>query len=127
IPAPPPAEATTSAAPPPVPGFEQPRVQRFQPPHAAFSGAPLDIAVDITGSVRGVVLHSRHAGEVRYESTPMRPSGDDFWVGTVEAPRVRAPGIDYFIEMVGADGVALPAVGDGENPLPIDVRDAPKP
>jgi hypothetical protein len=109
------------------PGYEEPRVQRFEPPPRAFSGAPLEIGVNVTGSVKGVLLESRHSGEVGFETTPMRPSGDDFWVATLEAPRVRAPGVEYFIEIVRVDGVAVPAVGNNDSPLRIAVSDAPKP
>jgi hypothetical protein len=112
---------------PPRVGFEPPRVERFLPPEEAFSGAPLDIAADIPGDLNGAILHSRHAGEVGYQATPMRQSGADFWVATVDGSRVRAQGLDYFVEIVRVDGVAVPAIGDPDRPLHVVVRDAPKP
>lgn len=124
------AAAMPSAPPPvvgPVPGYEEPRVQRFIPPDSAFSAAPLDFGIDVTGVHKGVVLHSRHAGEVGYQSTLMRPAGADFWVATIDGDRMRAPGLDYFIEIVRSDGVAVPAVAGPDAPLHVVVRDAPKP
>lgn len=129
--------ADTSVAPPPLPApmpppfrdraYEEPRVQRFAPPESAFSGAPLDIGIEITGGPRGVLLHSRHGGEVGYRSDAMRPAGPDFWVATVDADRMRAPGLDYFIEIVRSDGMAVPAVAGSDAPLHVTVRAAPKP
>jgi hypothetical protein len=111
----------------PPSGFEPPRVERFVPPEEAFSGAPLDIGVDVSGELNGAILHSRHVGEVSYTATPMRSAGTDFWVATVEGTRVRAPGLDYFVEIVRVDGVAVPALGDQDRPLHVVVRDMPKP
>lgn len=127
----PPARVVQPEAPPasvPIPrGYEEPRVERFVPAVSAFSGAPLDIGIDVSGTVKGVLLHSRHSGEVGYVATVMRTEGRDFWVATVDAERVRAPGLDYFIEIVRIDGVAIPVVGNADAPLSIRVTDAPRP
>jgi hypothetical protein len=122
-----PPPALPSAAPVSGRGYEEPRVQRFVPPDSSFSGAPLDFGIDVTGDLKGVLLHSRHAGEVGFRSTTMRLAGSDFWVATIEGDRMRAPGLDYFVEVVRTDGAASPVVAGPDAPLHVVVRDAPKP
>lgn len=106
---------------------EQPRATRFKPPNGAFSGASLDFGIELGGPLRGAVLHTRGAKEVAYVSTPMRSAGSGFWVATVAADRVRAPSLDYFIEVVRLDGTAAPVVGDIYEPLHVTTVDPPKP
>jgi hypothetical protein len=102
-------------------------VIRFKPPDAAYAGASLDFGIELGGALRGAVLHSRGVGEVAYVSTPMRPAGSGFWVATVPGHRVRAPKLDYFIEVVRPDGTATAVIGDVIEPLRIKIVNPPKP
>lgn len=117
------AGAPPLAAPLPV----EPGLLHFLPPRRGLEGERLELGVELSGDVRGAVLHTRHAREVAYASTRMEAAGRRFWVGTVPAERVRDPVLEYFIEAVRPDGSTLALVGDAERPLRIATPEKPRP
>ncbi|MCA9594895.1 MAG: hypothetical protein KC776_16355 [Myxococcales bacterium] len=99
----------------------------FAPPKTALAGVPLSIGVELRGPARGAVLHSRNAGEVAYASTPLQAAGHDYWVTEIPAGRVRAPGLEMFIEATDAAGKAVSVVGSADEPQKVDVERIPAP
>jgi len=72
----------------------------------------------------GAVIHARNPSEVSYTSTPMQRAGDGYFTVTLPAERVKAPGVEYFIEATTPSGQAIPVVGAPELPFHLSVVDA---
>jgi hypothetical protein len=102
-------------------------LKNFAPPREARSHTPLRIAVEVSAGPVGAVLHSRNSGEVAYRSTPMTRVGDGYFSATIEADRLNAPRLEYFIEGVDADGNAVIVVGNAMEPQNVTVTDVPMP
>ena len=98
----------------------------FAPPSSALAHEPLTLGVEIAGAA-GAVLHVRHAGEVAYQSSPMRPAGARYYRATIDPAQMEAPEVQYFIEAVNAGGTAIPAVGTADAPHRIEVHESPRP
>ncbi|HMJ54470.1 MAG TPA: hypothetical protein VK540_20450 [Polyangiaceae bacterium] len=98
----------------------------FTPPSSALAHEPLAIGVEIPRAA-GAVLHVRHAGEMAYQSFPMRAAGARYYRGTIDAAQMQGPEVEYFIESVAAVGTAVPAVGTADAPQKIEVHEAPRP
>ena len=98
----------------------------FTPPSSALAHEPLALGVEINGAA-GAVLHVRHAGEVAYQSLPMRSAGARYYRATIEPAQMEAPEVQYFIESVTAAGAAIPSVGTADAPHRIEVHEAPRP
>jgi hypothetical protein len=99
----------------------------YEPPVRALEGVPLSVGVDIEGGAAGAVLHSRHAGEVTYVTTPMTPAGPGYFVAILPAERLRAPRVELFIEATTERGRAVPVAGSPEQPHSIPVDRIPSP
>jgi hypothetical protein len=102
-------------------------LRNFEPPREARSHTPLHLAIELTNGPVGAVIHSRNAGEVAYHSTPMTRMGEGYFGATVEAERLSAPTLEYFIEAVGVEGNATPIVGSAMEPQHVVVSDVPTP
>ena len=102
-------------------------VRSFSPPTEAVAGAPLTIAIEMRGKVRGALLHTRKAGDTSYASWPMKKSGRGYYTATMSAKAVHAGGLEYFIEATDKKGAATPVVGTGIAPKSVDVADQPTP
>jgi hypothetical protein len=110
-------------------GREAPQhsLRNFQPPREARSHTPLRIALEVTNGPVGAVIHSRNSGEVAYHTTPMTRVGEGYFSATIEAERLNAPKLEYFIEGVDVDGKAVEVVGSAMEPQSVSVADVPMP
>jgi len=102
-------------------------ILNFAPPREARANQPLRIALELVGARVGAVIHSRNAGEVAYQSTPMHAAGDGYFSADIDAARIHAPELDYFIEAVDADGKATEIVATADEPLRVKVDAIPTP
>jgi hypothetical protein len=98
----------------------------FVPPQTALANYALTLGVESPTS-NGAVLHIRHAGDVAYQSIPMRPAGNGYFRATVPGAQVKSPEVSYFVESVNPSGASSPLIGFAESPLSIEVNDAPRP
>lgn len=105
----------------------EPIVVSFRPPESLLSDTPVSFGFEASDTASGAVLHLRTAGETSYTSLPMSKVGAGYWAATVEAARVRAPGLEYFIEATGKQGTALPLIGEAQRPETAHVREMPRP
>jgi hypothetical protein len=105
----------------------EPIVISFRPPESLLSDTPVSFGFEASDAASGAVLHLRTVGETTYSSLPMAQVGPGYWAATVDGPRVRAPGLEYFIEATGKQGTAVPLVGEAQRPEKADVRELPRP
>ncbi len=105
----------------------EPIVVSFRPPESLLSDTPVSFGFEANDAASGAVLHLRTVGETTYASLPMAQVGPGYWAATVDGPRVRAPGLEYFIEATGGQGMALPLVGEAQRPETAHVRELPRP
>lgn len=108
------------------PAARRPQRVSFAPPAIATAAEPLAIGIELDHAA-GAVLHARTPVDVAYESYPMQSAGPRYFVATLPAERLQAPGTQYFIEGVGADGEAVSLVGTAKQPAWITVRPPPSP
>ncbi len=101
-----------------------PSKRSFEAPGEALAGTALTFGIELDDAV-GAVLHSRHAGEVAYVSTPMQPAGDGYFNVIVPAERVRARRLEYFIEATTPSGRALEVVGTASLPFMLSIAELP--
>jgi hypothetical protein len=106
---------------------EGPELQSFRPPESAIEGMPIELGVEVRGPASGAVLHTRNAGEVAYQPTPMRSAGRGYYVATIPAERMRAPRIEYFIEASTESGRPVPLVSHADSPSRLEVHGIPTP
>jgi hypothetical protein len=100
----------------------------FSPPSSALASEPLTIGVELPrGAWPGAVLHVRHAGEVAYQSLPMRSAGARYFRAVIAREQMKAPEVQYFVESVNANGVAFAVVGTSEAPQRLEVHEGPRP
>ena len=99
----------------------------FAPATRAFAGAPLAIAIELTGEVQGAVLFAFAPSTGGYEPTPMTRNGDGYFEATLPGRLVVTPGVQYFIEAAGESGKMAPLEGSSTTPLLIEVEDKPVP
>ncbi len=102
-------------------------LRSFQEPKQAISGRPLSLGLEVSGAARGAVLHSRHAGEVAYVTTPLRSAGPHYFVVQLPAARVVGDELQYFIEATDAKGKATELVGSADRPIRVAVHEIPRP
>lgn len=105
----------------------EPIVVSFRPPESLLSDTPVSFGFEANDAASGAVLHLRTVGETTYASLPMKQVGPGYWAATVDGPRVRAPGLEYFIEATGRRGTAVPLVGEAQRPETAHVRELPRP
>ncbi|MBM4363394.1 MAG: hypothetical protein FJ104_11985, partial [Deltaproteobacteria bacterium] len=99
----------------------------FSKPDRVVTGAPLAIAVEVGGDVRGVVLHSRDTADVSFVSEPMTPAGPRYWTVTLPASRVREPSLEVAVEAIGPDDSSVWIVATPGAPLRLRAVDPPTP
>jgi hypothetical protein len=102
-------------------------LKNFQPPREGRTHTPLGIALEVTNSPVGAVVHSRNSGEVAYHTTPMKRVGEGYFSAQIEAERLSAPKLEYFIEGVDAEGKSMPLVGSATEPESVPISDVPTP
>ena len=102
-------------------------LRNFEPPREARSHTPLQIALEVTNAPVGAVLHSRNAGEVAFRSTPMTRVGRGYFSASIEAERLNAPRLEYFIEGVDGQGQPMTVVASATEPQIVTVTDVPMP
>ncbi|MEP7126709.1 MAG: hypothetical protein ABJE95_37610 [Byssovorax sp.] len=105
---------------------KRPQIVSFTEPKNAVAGAPLRLGIELRGPLTGGVLHARDTGAPSYRSFPMTSEGKGYWGATLPGERLNAPGVEYFIEGIAADGHAESVVGSSENPRSIEVHPVPK-
>ena len=102
-------------------------LRNFEPPREARSHTPLRIAVELSNAPVAAVIHSRNSGEVAYHTAPMSRVGDGYFSATIEAGRLNAPRLEYFIEGVASDGRPMFVLGSAMEPQVVNVEDVPTP
>jgi len=102
-------------------------LRNWSPPSEARSHTPLTIALEVSNAPVAAVIHSRNSGEVAYHTAPMRRVGEGYFSATIEAERLHAPRLEYFVEGVNADGQAMVVLGSAEEPQSVAVADVPLP
>jgi len=113
----------TSRAPAP----QEPSIRSFAAPENVMEESPLSIGVEVQGPVTGAVLHVRNAGEVAYQSQPMTPSGPGYYTAVVPSDRIKAPGLQYFLEGIMPDGRAVALRASADRPEGAAVEPVPRP
>jgi hypothetical protein len=83
----------------------------------------LAFLVEVPQSVAAAWLHYRKLGSETYRKTELVPSGDGYLRGAVAADEVDAPGLEYFVEIVGQDGGVGSAHGTPKHPVVVSVED----
>lgn len=102
----------------------------YSPPRRVDEGVPLDFAflVTLPDTVRSAWLYFRPAGQTTFKRLELASGGDAYLVGTVSSELVRPPGLEYFVEVLFADGDRpRPAIGSNGRPLRVEVEAAPDP
>jgi hypothetical protein len=102
-------------------------LRNFEPPREARSHTPLRIAIELSNAPVAAVIHSRNSGEVAYHTAPMSRVGEGYFSATIEAERLNAPRLEYFIEGVASDGRSMFVLGTAMEPQAVNVEDVPKP
>ena len=97
----------------------------FLPPGRALAGVPLEMGIHLSGELSGAVIHSRHPGEVTFVSTPMIENGPGYYSAAFPGARMLAPGLEYFIEVVDADGGTSSVVASSATPARITLDETP--
>jgi len=94
------------------------------PPHHATAGeaAPLAFLIENEAGLSSAWLHYRRRGEASYKRTLLAREGDLYLRGSIPAEAVRAPGVEYFVEVATAAGQVGTAVGRPEKPIEVDVE-----
>ncbi|MBW2454019.1 MAG: hypothetical protein JRI68_05900 [Deltaproteobacteria bacterium] len=98
----------------------------FRPPEEALDNQPFSMAVRLGGPATGAVLHVRRAGQVSYQTLPMKQAGPGYFVAVLPAKQLEPPEVEYFVEATSADGRAHAMVGDAKTPETLEVRDVPE-
>ncbi len=120
--------ATALAMTPDLPG--RPRALDLHVEHAApkraLAGADVPLAFVLADPAQVVAasLHVRTRGQPVYERVELVREHDIYLRGALPAALVAAPGVEYFVETIGADGSAGAAYASDAAPATIEV-DAP--
>jgi iron complex outermembrane receptor protein len=78
--------------------------------HTAVTEATEDRDLEVTANVpryreiRDLVLHYRKKGTATYRSLPLKRTQGDFYEGKLPAGEIRAPGVEYYLEIIDRDG-----------------------
>ena len=96
---------------------------RAAPLEHAREGDPVEVAVtvDPEAAVEAVLLYVRGGSGRAYRRLPMQIQGQHARV-RVPRGRVRPPGFEYFVEVVGEDGHAVSAIGSAGDPHRVTVE-----
>jgi hypothetical protein len=106
---------------------DAPTVRHFEVPEQTLDRVPLMMTVELSGQAEGAVLQARVAGERVYRALPMMRSGPKYFSATIPEDRVLPPSIEYFVEVVRANGATVPVAGSADAPLSTTVRHVPHP
>jgi hypothetical protein len=106
---------------------EAPSARNFTHPPEAVEGSPIRLAIEMSPSTRGAVLHVRPAGASVYASFPMTPAGEGYFAAQIPAEKVVAPRIEYFIEATSVMGKTASVIGSSSSPEKLTVNEVPKP
>ena len=120
--------ATAEAMSPDLPGRPRAldlRVEHVAPKRApAGADVPLAFVLADPAQVVAASLHVRTLGQPVFERVELVREHDVYLRGALPAALVAAPGVEYFVETVGADGSAAAAYASDTAPATIEV-DAP--
>jgi hypothetical protein len=116
-------KSSAAGAPAMPPSPATPKAISFTAPEKTVAGAPLRLAVELTGPYAGAVLNVRRAGELTYASVPMQSAGEGYFVAGIPVAMVRTPSLEYFIEAVGKSGPPTPVIGSASEPSSMAVED----
>ncbi len=105
----------------------QPRVRGFKHNQRTTVNQGESVALAISArdadAVIGSWLHYRTIGEDSYSRARLARDGDSYFRGTLEGPQVRAPGLEYFVEVANKQGRAGLAIGTPSKPIVVEVID----
>lgn len=93
-------------------------------PTRGYAGEAIALALLVPDpdQIESAWLYYRKRGEGSYERAAMVVDGDSYLRGSIPGQAARAPGMDYFIEIVERDGLEpLPAVGSAQEPKRVAV------
>ena len=99
--------------------------------HSAPKSAPADVAIpvvfvlDAPERVASAYLHYRPRGAPTYRSVLLAREHDIYLRGAVPAEAVRAPGVDYFVEVSTPNGRAGLALATPADPIQVEVAGPP--
>ena len=117
--------ATQLAMVPDLPG--RPRARELHVEHAmptrADAGTPIALAFVLVEPEQVVAasLHVRTVGTTSFERIELGREHGIYLRGTIPAAMVVAPGVEYFVEALAADGTASAAYGSDRSPAAIAV------
>jgi hypothetical protein len=104
-----------------------PHMTSFARPQEGLAGAPLRIAVELSGGAAGAVLQVRQKGAPGYTPLSMAPIGHGYFAAVIPADRMVAPALEYFIEATSASGRATAVTGSADSPWELEVFQPPHP
>lgn len=92
-------------------------------PKAAVTGAqiPVMFVLDQPDRVASAYLHYRTRGDRTYKSMLLVREHDIYLRGTLPAEAIKAPGLDYFVEVSTPSGGSGLAIGTPLEPIAVDV------
>lgn len=102
-----------------VPGFEH----RSLTISEAGSPIPIAIAVRDPQKVLGAWLHYRRAGDDGFARAELARDGDGYLRATIPGAEVSAPGVEYFVEVVTAEGRSGLGVGSPQTPVAVAIAE----
>jgi hypothetical protein len=93
------------------------------PPKSATMGMqiPVVFVLDQPDRVASAYLHYRPRGNRTYKSMLLVREHDIYLRGTLPAEAVKAPGLDYFVEVSTSTGASGLAIGTPREPIAVDV------
>ncbi len=94
------------------------------PPRHATAGepAPLAFLIENEAGLSSAWLHYRRRGDASYKRALLERDGDLYLRGSIPAAAVRAPGVEYFVEVATAAGQVGTAVGRPDKPIEVEVE-----
>lgn len=96
-------------------------------PRSAVASAPISLVfvMDQPERVASAYLHYRGRGELMYRSVLLAREHEIYLRGAVPADVVRAPGVEYFLEIATPRGRSGLAIGTPSSPLVVEVARPP--
>ncbi len=88
-------------------------------------GIPVVFVLDAPERVASAYLHYRPRGALTYHSVLLAREHDIYLRGVVPADAVRAPGVDYFVEVSTPTGRSGLALGTPAQPIAVEVAGPP--
>jgi hypothetical protein len=115
---------------PPEAAMREPRVSgvaHSAPTRASHGVAiPLAFAIERPEQVVTAWIHYRRAGDETYRRTDLHRDGDAYLRANLPEEAVRAPGIEYFVEVATHAGNVGTAVGTAAAPMRVEVEAPPR-